>query len=273
MMKFSMQRLIACIGVIGFSFFALKSDISAFDGPTHRYITKISLKILSDMGSEYSEFYSEDVKTRVLKYCVMPDKDENEGLFKCHFFNPATERNFMGERESALVKFKSHYKDAIRNYKTSNMQRCWEEIGRSVHFLEDLNTAVHTGYDLPTDACFKLPMHVEFEKRCLIIQEACVADISHINFEYFLINSNDSIGKASARVATDNFFSLENGLVPQDTIAEYSVLNAERAAVGVLYKFYMETCGNEKYGYNSRVHQNILNPSVENVENAYMINK
>ncbi len=40
----------------------------------------------------------------------------------------------------------------------------WIELGRSLHYLEDVCTPVHVQYEDSSDAVFKLPIHVEFER-------------------------------------------------------------------------------------------------------------
>lgn len=223
--------------------FMLFANVSAlaFDGPTHKYVTEKSLETLSGMKKECGDFYTNEAKSEIAKYCVMPDEDENEGLFKDHFYNIATGRNFMGEKMSALLKFKNHYNQAVVNYKAGKKLKCWEELGRAIHFLEDLITPVHGGYDCPMDAVNKLPMHVDFEKKCVVIQNEYVAEISSDFIRYFVDNSLDEIGKMCSRIANDNFYALEKKYVPKEKIASNSILNAQKVVCGILYRFFIET--------------------------------
>lgn len=212
----------------------------AFDGPTHEYVTKTSLKLICGMEKKYSEFYNNSAKQEVLIYCVKPDEDEAEGGFKNHFYNPLTGRNFMGEKQSALTKFTDHYKNALENYNTQNTFGAWEELGRSMHFLEDLNTPVHTNYEDFWDAGFRLFMHIEFEKRCLAVQSKCICTIEPYTLVYYNNNQNEKIGIECARLSADNFFALNKNISPTDVIAHDSIFNAQRAVIGMLHKFYCE---------------------------------
>jgi hypothetical protein len=256
------------------------TDVHGFDGPTHKYVTETSLSILHKLGkipkdgetseteesskaeetdkieeadqikedgkaeekivSVYSDFYTDEVKDIILEYCVKPDEDEIEGGFKWHFYNPATELNFMGEKESALTKFIKHYNDAVMHYKTGYTTEAFQKFGRSLHFVEDLSTPVHTNYESFMDAGIKLSMHVEFEKRCVAIQDMCVATVKKGNLKYYLNNTKKIIGKTCAYLSADLFYSLEHKLLPQDIIAEHSVLNAQRVVVGLLNRFHHE---------------------------------
>lgn len=245
-----------------FIFSILMTNIYGFDGPTHKYVTETSLSILHDLGkakedkesdktkkvnkteeeikSIYSDFYTDEVKDIILEYCVKPDEDETDGGFKWHFYNPATELNFMGEKESALTKFIKHYNAAITNYKTGYTEDAFQEFGRSLHFVEDLSTPVHTNYENFMDAGIKLSMHVEFEKRCVAIQNMCVATVKEENLKYYLNNTKKIIGKTCAYLSADLFYSLEQKLLPQDIIAKHSVLNAQKVVVGLLNRFHNE---------------------------------
>ncbi|MDR1627468.1 MAG: hypothetical protein LBR79_01680 [Oscillospiraceae bacterium] len=197
-------------------------------------------KVKEKIVSKYSDFYTDKITDIILEYCEKPDTDEIDGGFKWHFYNPATELNFMGERESALTRFINHYNAAIINYNTGHTTEAFQEFGRSLHFVEDLSTPVHTNYESLVDAGIKLSMHVEFEKRCIAVQDTCVAAVKQENLKYYLDNTKKIIGKTCAYLSADLFYSLEHELLPQDTIAEYAVLNAQKVVVGLLNRFYSE---------------------------------
>lgn len=217
--------------------------VFAFDGPTHEYVTITSLNILCKMDGRYKDFYNESAVKNLKVFCVMPDKDENAGLYKDHFYNVATGHNFMGERMSALFKVKVHYSEALLNYKSGNLTKAWEELGRALHFLEDVITPVHAGYDCPMDAVNKLGMHVDFEKKCVMVQRECVADVNSSWLKYFVDNPIDDIGKMCSRIAGDNFFSLEKGYISKDKLARMTIVSAQKVVVGMLYRFFVEAQG------------------------------
>mgnify|MGYP001052667573 CR=1 FL=1 len=218
----------------------MQITVMAFDGGSHEHITEKSLVLFSQIEKNNKNFYSEDAKKIIMEHCTKPDIDENDGLFKDHFYNIATERNFMGEKISALVKFRSHYKAALINYKRNKMKKCWEELGRAIHFLEDINTPVHGGYDCPSDAMRYLSMHVGFEKTCIMVQNEYLAEINADELDYFLDNSLDDIGKMCARVSNDNFFALKKGYISEEEMARHVIITAQRIVVGILYRFSME---------------------------------
>ena len=230
-------------------------NISAFDGPTHEYVTKTSLGLLSGMDKKYSEFYHNTAKSELLIYCVKPDRDENEGGYKNHFYNPLTGRNFMGEKQSALTKFTGHYKNAVELYNSGSTFESWEELGRSMHFLEDLNTPVHTNYEDFWDAGIRLFMHIEFEKKCYEIQSKCICTLEPTSLIYYTNNSNENIGIECARLSADNFFALHKKISPDEIVARDSIFNAQKAVAGMFHKFYSEVGGKE----NSKNMKEVVN--------------
>ena len=224
-----------------FTFFQIHINVKAFDGATHEYVTQMSLDTFSKLETQGKSFYDEKAEELIMEYCTKPDIDENDGVFKDHFYNIATQRNFMGEKMSALVKFRQHYRNALINYKKGRMAKCWEELGRAIHFLEDINTPVHGGYDRPTDAMKRLPMHVAFEKTCILVQDECLADININELQYYLDNTLDDIAKTCARKSNDNYFALKNGYIAEEEIAKRTIIDAQRAVVGILFRFTVDT--------------------------------
>lgn len=215
------------------------ASVLAFDGPTHKYTTEQGAQmLLKTMGKECGEFYTEDAIAKLVENCVKPDEDETEGAFKYHFYNAATERNYMGETTSALTKFHSHYKNALDAYRWGDSDKMWEELARSLHFLEDLSTPVHTNYQISTDAVLKFPLHIKFENRCVEIQDFCKATMMPKEYDYYLNNNSINIGKGCAIQSNDNFYLLENEIISLDKVAKVAITNAQKAVSGFLYKFY-----------------------------------
>lgn len=212
-----------------------------FSSETHRYTTQRGLNILDYVkGGEFSKFYTDKDREQLLFYCVQPDEDENDGAYKYHFYNPATEKNFMRENDSALTRCSHHYKNAIYHFKSGDREFAFEELGRSLHFLEDLCTPVHTNNQNLLETAFNLSFHVSFENKCEKIQEEVKSSLLDGEFQYYKLNFIDSIAKSCAYLANDNFFALYEELLPRQTVAENSIKNAQKSVAGVLYKFYLD---------------------------------
>ena len=146
-------------------FSGVNVGVSAFSSETHQYTTLRGLNILDEVhGGNYSNFYTQKDRDQIFTYCTKPDEDEIEGAYKYHFYNPATEKNFMGEDDSALTRCKSHYNKAVYYYKAGNREAAFEELGRSLHFLEDLNTPVHTNNQDLFDKKYLIEDGISYEK-------------------------------------------------------------------------------------------------------------
>lgn len=220
---------------------------SAFSSETHRYTTSRGITILDEVKPEISsKIYTEKDKQQILTYCTKPDEDEIDGAFKYHFFNPATEKNFMGEDDSALARCVGHYKKALEWYKKGNREKAFEELGRSLHFLEDLNTPVHTNNQDLLDTAFNFPFHVSFEDKCKDIQQRFMSSLLNEEFRYYENNTLENIAKSCAYLANDNFYSLYEELLPKELVAENAIRNAQKSVAGILYKFYLDVNRQDK---------------------------
>lgn len=222
-------------------FCGINVKVSAFSSETHQYTTQRGLAILDDvLGGKYSSFYTQEDREQIYTYCTRPDEDEIEGAFKYHFYNPATEQNFMGEDDSALRRCTGHYDKSTYYYKSGNREAAFEELGRALHFLEDLNTPVHTNNQDLFDTAFNFTFHVSFEDKCKDIQSRVISSLLRKEFRYYEINTVENIAKSCAYLANDNFYALYKKLLPRELVAENSIKNAQKAVAGILYKFYLD---------------------------------
>lgn len=233
------------------SILCLPGKIYGLGSGTHQYVTKTSIDKIEKLSKTLNEKNAlnnkensvlcdiDEYKDILITYSLKPDEDENQGsTFKHHFYNPVTGRNFLGEEKGALSKCEEHYGACLELYKEGNKEKAFEEFGRAIHFLEDANTPVHTGYVYPSDAVFKLSKHVQFENVCDLINKNCDAQISVENLDYYRINDLKTIVKASAVLALDNFYRLEEiETSNEEELAKNSILNAQKNVVGMLYKF------------------------------------
>ncbi len=215
-------------------------NIFAFNSETHLYTTQQGVNIIDNIwAEEYSQFYNEKARADLFTYCVQPDFDENIGIYKYHFYNPATGKNFVGENASALTKFTGHYKSAIKYYKSNRLSKAWEELGRALHFLEDINTPVHSNAQVLVDATFQVPDHTSFEELCIKEQDKHVASMNKDEFRYYYNNKLETIAKAASYVANDNCYAMfEYKTLSREEVAGNAIINAQKAVAGVLYKFY-----------------------------------
>ena len=218
----------------------LPAKALCFGGKTHSTITRSAFVKTKFFGKFNNLEEKLNLKEVLMKACNEPDTEEKSWIFKWHFYNPATEKNFMGETTSALTKFRDHYDEAVKAYKVGQEKKSWEELGRSLHFLEDINTPVHTNSQRLSDAMSQLLFHANFEKLCVKVQEDYCAEMTRGQMVYYLYNSTTQIAKSSANLANDNYYAMMNKTATQTEIAGNAIINAQKSVAGVLYKFYQD---------------------------------
>lgn len=201
---------------------------------THKYITDLAIKILNN--KEINKH-----KEALVYYAAQPDFDENEGAYKFHFYNPATHKSFADEYNSALSRCCKYYIDGINNY-SKNDTKYIECLGRSIHYLVDLNTPVHTYNQDVFDAVVNVSSHVAFEKKCdNLIDKYTISNAPQINnVNYFDFNNIIVITENCALNASVLFDKYINMDVKREftAIADASLINSIKNTIGILYKFY-----------------------------------
>lgn len=190
---------------------------------THKKITSQALNFVSQL--------TDNQKEKIINFSAMPDKDENKGAYKWHFYNPATRKNFRGERISALSKFLDHYQ-------TAKDKNSLSELGRAIHYLEDLNTPVHTYYEDLFDATYRLKQHIEFERFCDELIKTMNTSNVELNYKYFLVNSLRTIGKSCAMKASVLFHEQEENPKNKESVARTAINNGIVAVRGILARYF-----------------------------------
>lgn len=131
---------------------------------SHKYITRLALNGL----------FSKKDTEKIIEGSILPDKDENQNGYVCHFYNPVTNTNYTGSEDSAKTRCIAHFGRYLINKKP-------EELGRAIHFLEDVCTPVHTQYEDTVDAVIRGPLHIKFEKELdIFCEESVFSDDWHL---------------------------------------------------------------------------------------------
>lgn len=123
----------------------------------HKFCTQAVLDLLTKHKIFGNFAGNEKIFADILSGCVLPDIDEKSQGYAYHFYNPITNTNYLGSENHAKARVITHFARFI-------LTKNWVEFGRAIHFLEDICTPVHTQYEDSSDAVFKLPLHVEFER-------------------------------------------------------------------------------------------------------------
>lgn len=112
---------------------------------THQFLAARGITILeNDKTWNIAQHLYEDNGTNIImEYADKPDEDEIGVAFAGHFYDPYTGQNYLGQTSpTAKTNFLQHTANAVNNF-SSNKTYAWQELGRAIHYLSDLNESHH----------------------------------------------------------------------------------------------------------------------------------
>lgn len=191
--------------------------------------------------------------------CILPDEDEAQNGFSCHFYNPVTKKCFLGTEDSAKNRFIWHLSNYLHTKKK-------ESLGRAIHFLEDICTPVHTQYEDAIDAAIRLNLHINFEKALDLYLENYYGSIPDMQFKsvceildycsiksselYYLVrdkNATNTVCPAVLSFTKSALFSLYDILQKGEIVAKSFVIQGEKINVLFENKKILPSCLNTNY--------------------------
>ena len=113
---------------------------------SHEYISAIACTVLNnDKG-----FFSTDTTANIIiALCIslasmLPDTDEREPAFVGHFYDPDTQKNYVGSAaNTARTNAEKHFKAALLSASNGAMDEVYEHLGRCLHYVQDVNVPHH----------------------------------------------------------------------------------------------------------------------------------
>lgn len=204
---------------------------------SHEIITARACAILaSDMGF-FGDTQSDQllISLTISLASLLPDKNASDRLelFSGHFYDPNTEKNFTGStKNTAKTNAMDCFKKAINAYNANNTSDAYEQLGRSLHYLQD--------------AC--QPQHASN------FTEISAPAGTHGDFEDFVEAEIDTYINRINSVKTFNFFGKGNYPYIASTPNYYV---KEAAKIAYSYKDYTNTSNRTNWDY-------VANISVQN---------
>ena len=239
----------------------------SYVGDDHFYMTGHSFGILNnDNNKNYTPVkitnlvgkYSATAQTYVQAGSVAPDHSETQFKFAMHYYNGYTglskdykDVNIFGyqpSKHNARWGFNDHYANASYEYSKGNYQRAYNELGRSLHYLEDTNSPPHAKL---VDNSGPKEEHSNYEKWVY-------NNFSMSNIESSARNSYAYISRSTTTfLAMSNNFSqlahdswdtckvMDNGTEQEvkdaKTATRTNLKRTQRAIAGILYRFLITT--------------------------------
>lgn len=202
---------------------------------THQYIVAKAITILRN--NQHINFFDGSIGTTVMKYSDKPDDDDIGVAFAPHFWDPDTNKNYIGQTtDTAKTRFIEYYESAVEVY-NSDPNLSYEYLGRALHYLADIGEPHHASNKVAV-----LTNHSQFEKW---------VDKNRTNFyatssdKYsFCINNNlttilKALGKYSKSYSSDvededNWTNVANNVVPMTQKYTAALLYRYLNDVGVI---------------------------------------
>lgn len=143
---------------------------SDFDGTSeedmcHEYITVMGcfwyIGAVARQGYDVSKngITVDDIEI-LSKYSAWPDEEERDKGFQYHFYDPSTGKSWNGStNETARTRFVHYYGSAVSNYNLSYPTTAFQELGKGLHYIQDVNEPHHAANLIAV-----LSTHTKFEK-------------------------------------------------------------------------------------------------------------
>lgn len=234
----------------------------AYTPNTHRLMASNGIfEIKKDKGESIVTNLYEKVNDKgdtgasiLMKYATMPDFDENDGGvgvkggFKGHFYDPGTAANYVGDKsDTANVRFSNHYNNAVKGYKDGNKELAYQELGRALHYLQDMNEP-HHATNLPglegtngiylTHDDYEAWVERNFYNYSLTTAPKEIYDYA-LNNNVWVIGHESAVNaKKYAYFVKDFRFELNNN--NKRTAAKNTVPYAQKITAGVINKFLVD---------------------------------
>lgn len=201
---------------------------------THQFITDKAIAIfVRDFGSFPLSGYTSTL--RVASDWPDTEEEESSGLFKGHFYDPDTQKNYRGETSpTARTKLVSWYNQAVSAYKAGNKTTAMQCLGRALHYAEDLSTPHHAANKIAYAS-----YHKEYEQWVQEHQTNYIEqNASSATYTWAKKTSVSDMGHNFAVNAKALINDADSGIESRYATATATALpKAQRNTVAILYKF------------------------------------
>lgn len=211
---------------------------------SHEYISAIACAVLNnDKG-----FFSTDTGANIIialyisLASMLPDTDEREPAFVGHFYNPDTQKNYVGSTtNTARTNAERHFKAALLSASNGAMDEVYEHLGRCLHYVQDVNVPHHAANVTGVN-----PSHSAFEKYAFENQEAYLENFETIPASNYRNAYSWNIGTITHKAAAEAkpMISHVNNILDKSEWSEYARItmqNAARYSAMAIYRFAMES--------------------------------
>lgn len=230
----------------------------AWGDNAHKLIANQAIICLRNDKPEVAKYlYENNGAQTIIDYSTEPDISERDladvnlwgysiGAFRAHFYNPTTGANYRGEKNpTANTRFRDHYDLAVSSYKKKMYNLAWQELGRAIHYLGDLNAPHHAANVAALDTNLKQASltHGHYEDWVnSVCRDYAINNASEETYKYALNNNVWQVGHDMAVNANGYAYMVATQYREKDVNNRKAATNgtlpkAQRIAAGILYKF------------------------------------
>lgn len=196
---------------------------------THQFLVASGILILEN-DRNIKHFYEENAVSILLEYADMPDLDDIGTAFASHFWDPDTNKNFLGFTSSTgKTRFIEYYTAAVNIY-AYDKKTAYQYLGRALHYLADIGQPHHSSNQITA-----FTNHGEFERW---VDERRINYITASSNKYSICEKQNlySIFRNVA-VFSKSYKDLVEDENNWDVIASETMKYTQKYIAGMLYRF------------------------------------
>lgn len=171
----------------------------------------------------------------------LPDEDESDTLtFKGHFYDPDTGKNWMGGTDdTAQSNAVEHFRNAYNAADEGDSVLMFEEIGRSLHYIQDANVPYHAANVIFGEDDGDHSQFEEYAFRYIYPYIDDLTTLASSNYTTVAAKTVAALVKTAAQDAKERYPILRDNPDNQDewdTVAEFCIRKSVKYSTVVLYK-------------------------------------
>lgn len=210
---------------------------------THQFLAAKGIVILwnDKTWSIAQHLYESSGASIIQEYSDKPDEDEIGAAFAGHFYNSNTGQNYLWQTShTAKTNFLQHTANAVYNF-SSNKTYAWQELGKAIHYLSDLNESHHA-----SNMVAVLTNHAEYESwvDALRFNYGINSSSKYEDYplDYFALYCNKIANDSAQNAYTyrNAASASQDKVINYDSAAENTLPYCQQEIAAYLYRFLAE---------------------------------
>ncbi|MCL2083459.1 MAG: hypothetical protein FWH04_09555, partial [Oscillospiraceae bacterium] len=236
---------------------------------THQWLTAVAMEMITNEFTLTSPFLSKNFfklsaseKATLIQYSDWPDIYERENINSWHFYN-ARHGSLYGtnywqngyDNHTAKSRFVHWYNSAVSKYINHSRVDAYRDLGKALHYFQDLNSPPHTGDTFSTSLADKISAadtglykHRAYEK----IADEMKATFRVTSGGLYTHHASNTLSSVADTAASHSFgqYSLAYSVVNSQGVVIYAdsmrdsirlpLQRSQRDTAGLIYRFFRD---------------------------------